>query len=126
MTPPTRLQKSPWSSLPASREINSDPATATGFWARRSKRPSLVRSLTTTPSGIEEEVVVGSGGPRKTKSLEVRVVFEPSRIAPACVTQAYERVVPIARRGIAAERGGRGAGRDGHQHQQRRTGVVAR
>ena len=25
-------------------------------------------------------------------------MFEPSRVAPACVVQAYERVVPITRR----------------------------
>jgi hypothetical protein len=30
--------------------------------------------------------------------LEVRVMFEPSRLSPACVAQAYEEVVPITRR----------------------------
>jgi hypothetical protein len=30
--------------------------------------------------------------------LEVRITFEPSRVSPACIIQAYERVVPIARR----------------------------
>ena len=31
-------------------------------------------------------------------TLEIRITFEPSRVSPACVTQAYERVVPITRR----------------------------
>jgi len=31
-------------------------------------------------------------------TLEVRITFEPSRVSPACVVQAYERVVPIMRR----------------------------
>ena len=33
----------------------------------------------------------------KTKGLEVRVMFEPNRLSPACIAQAYERVAPIAR-----------------------------
>ena len=36
--------------------------------------------------------------PKTTKALEVSVMFEPSHVAPACVAQAYERVVPITRR----------------------------
>ena len=35
--------------------------------------------------------------PNTTKALEVSVMFEPSHVAPACVVQAYERVVPITR-----------------------------
>ncbi|HSX81349.1 MAG TPA: hypothetical protein VLQ80_22635 [Candidatus Saccharimonadia bacterium] len=31
-------------------------------------------------------------------TLEVRVTFESSRVSPACVIQAYERVVPLTRR----------------------------
>ena len=45
------------------------------------------------------------GGQRGTSStqqasttLEVRITFEPSRVSPACVVQAYEQVVPITRR----------------------------
>ena len=30
-------------------------------------------------------------------TLEVRITFEPSRLSPASVVQAYERVVPITR-----------------------------
>ena len=36
--------------------------------------------------------------PKPTKALEVSVLYEPSHVAPACVAQAYERVVPITRR----------------------------
>lgn len=38
--------------------------------------------------------------PKKSRTLEVRVVFEPSRVAPSCMAQAYERVVPTVYRGI--------------------------
>ena len=34
----------------------------------------------------------------RSTTLEVRITFEPSRVGPACVAQAYERVVPITRR----------------------------
>ena len=77
------------------------------------------------PSGIEE-AVVQSGEPKRAqkKTLEVRVVFEPSRIAPICMAQAYERVVPIARRGIATgQQGGRRAGGSEAERQQCRSGA---
>jgi hypothetical protein len=63
------------------------------------------------PSGIEE-AVVESEKPKKSRALEVRVVFEPSRIAPACVAQAYERVVPTVRRGISLGEARRETGRE--------------
>jgi hypothetical protein len=75
------------------------------------------------PSGIEEEVVVGTEKPKRAKSLEMRAVFEPSRIAPLCVAQAYERVVPIARRGIVLGRDEHPGGRD-EMKQQRQPGVA--
>ena len=74
-------------------------------------------------NGIEEEVVVGTEKPKRAKSLEVRVVFEPSRIAPLCVAQAYERVVPIARRGIVLGRDEHPSGHD-EIKQQRQPGVA--
>ncbi len=40
----------------------------------------------------------------KPRTLMVRRTFEPTRIAPACVVDAYERVVPIARRTIRPDR----------------------
>ena len=30
-----------------------------------------------------------------SRTLEVRLTFEPSRVSAACVVQAYERVMPI-------------------------------
>jgi hypothetical protein len=36
--------------------------------------------------------------PNTTKALAVSVLCEPSHVAPACVAQAYERVVPLTRR----------------------------
>ena len=75
------------------------------------------------PSGIEE-AVVESGEPKKAKkALEMKVMFEPSRIAPICMAQAYERVVPIACRKIATgQQGGRRAG-GGEAARQCRSGV---
>jgi hypothetical protein len=34
----------------------------------------------------------------RSKTLEVHITFEPSRVSPACVAQAYEQVVPRIRR----------------------------
>jgi hypothetical protein len=36
--------------------------------------------------------------PKTTKTLEVSVMFESSRLSPACVAQAYEEVVPLTQR----------------------------
>jgi hypothetical protein len=36
--------------------------------------------------------------PNTTQALEVSVLFEPSRLSPACVAQAYEEVVPLSQR----------------------------
>jgi hypothetical protein len=36
--------------------------------------------------------------PNTTKMLEVSVMFEPSRLSPACVAQAYEEAVPLTQR----------------------------
>ena len=33
-----------------------------------------------------------------SRTLEVRLTFEPSRVSAACVVQAYERVMPSTRR----------------------------
>jgi hypothetical protein len=45
-----------------------------------------------------KEASVARRGRTGSTSLEVRITFEPSRVSPACVAQAYERVVPITRR----------------------------
>jgi hypothetical protein len=36
--------------------------------------------------------------PNTTQALEVSVRFEPSRLSPACVAQAYEEAVPLTQR----------------------------
>jgi hypothetical protein len=36
--------------------------------------------------------------PNTTKTLEVSVMFEPSRLSLACVAQAYEEAVPLTQR----------------------------
>jgi hypothetical protein len=36
--------------------------------------------------------------PNTTKALEVSVLFEPSRLSPACVAKAFEEVVPLTQR----------------------------
>ena len=50
--------------------------------------------------------------PKTTKALEVSVMFEPSHVAPACVAQAYERVVPITRRAAPSPQHHNRAGRE--------------
>lgn len=37
-------------------------------------------------------------GERSVPMLTVHLVFEPSRLAPACLADAYERVLPLRRR----------------------------
>jgi hypothetical protein len=36
--------------------------------------------------------------PNMLKTLEVSVMFAPSRLSPACVVQAYEEAVPLTQR----------------------------
>jgi hypothetical protein len=81
----------------------------TGFMALLSIRWSL---LTSHLRGIKEVIIVASREPKKAPLLEVRVMFEPSRIAPACLVQAYERVVPLTRRAVASLRKDRQVSRD--------------
>jgi hypothetical protein len=50
--------------------------------------------------------------PNTTKALEVSVMFEPSHVAPACVAQADERVVPITRRAAPTVQHNARAGRE--------------
>ena len=45
-----------------------------------------------------KEARVARRGRTGSTTMEVRITFEPSRVSPACVVQAYERVVPITRR----------------------------
>jgi hypothetical protein len=65
-----------------------------GFWGPPSRECPLVK---VPRPGHKEASVARRGHTRKT-TLAVRITFEPSRVSPACVVQAYERVVPITRR----------------------------
>ena len=65
-----------------------------GFWGLHSREwfPA------TAPRHGSKEASVARRVRTRSTTLEVRITFEPSRVGPACVAQAYERVVPITRR----------------------------
>jgi len=65
-----------------------------GFWVPRSKpkRP------TPAQRHRRKETVVAHRECQQPLTREIRVMFEPHRLSPAWVAQAYEQVVPIARR----------------------------
>jgi hypothetical protein len=65
-----------------------------GFWAYH----SIWWSLATFHKSGSEEAVMARRDPNTTKALEISVLFEPSRLSPACVAQAYEEVVPLTQR----------------------------
>ena len=69
----------------------------------RVPRYSVLPPTTTLIRGIEGGTVAHHDR-TKPRTLMVRRTFEPTRIAPACVVDAYERVVPIARRTIRPDR----------------------
>ena len=66
----------------------------TGFSGHRSSCGSL---WSTRRHGSKESSVARRAH-KASRTLEVRLTFEPSRVSAACVVQAYERVVPITRR----------------------------
>jgi len=70
----------------------------TGFWGHRF-RQGCPRS---GPHHSREEAVVARRAYTRMPTLEIRITFEPSRVGPACVVQAYEQVVPLGRRTTAA------------------------
>ena len=45
---------------------------------------------------------MGKGKPKGDRKLAVRVTYEQSRLSADCLTQAYERLVPVARSHIGA------------------------
>ena len=69
-----------------------------------------------SPRHGSKEAVVARRDHNPSRTLEVRITFEPSRVSAACVVQAYERVVPITRRPAPRERAVRQA--DGAQQTQ--------
>jgi hypothetical protein len=66
----------------------------TGFSGHRSRCGRLWR----TRRHGNKESSVARRQHQASRTLEVRLTFEPSRVSAACVVQAYERVVPITRR----------------------------
>jgi hypothetical protein len=66
----------------------------TGFWVHRS------RPMRSVPDHRyrSKETVVARREHQQSLTREIRVTFEPHRLSPAWVAQAYEQVVPIARR----------------------------
>ena len=65
-----------------------------GFWGHRCSVCCPVNAP--RPGGKETRVARREHTGSIT--LAVRITFEPSRVSPACVVQADERVVPITRR----------------------------
>jgi hypothetical protein len=65
-----------------------------GFWGLHSSECPLVKA---PRHGSKEANVARRDRTRRTP-LEGRITFEPNRVSPPCVVQAYERVVPITRR----------------------------
>jgi hypothetical protein len=45
---------------------------------------------------------MGKGKPKGDRKLAVRVTYEGSRLSAECLSQAYERLVPVARARIKA------------------------
>lgn len=60
----------------------------TGFWGHRSRQDSALRGR----GHNSEEAVVARRA--RIPTLEIRITFEPSRVSPEWVVQAYEQVVP--------------------------------
>jgi hypothetical protein len=50
------------------------------------------------------EALMGARPPKSPLPLTVRPMFEPTRIAAACLRDAYERVVPLPRRSLEPNR----------------------
>ena len=65
-----------------------------GFWGHLSRACCPLKA----PRHRYKEASVARRGRTGSTPLEVRITFEPSWVSPACVAQAYERVVPITRR----------------------------
>ena len=65
-----------------------------GFWGLHSREwfPA------TAPRHGSKEASVARRVRTRSTTLEVHITFEPSRVGPACVAQAYEQVVPVTRR----------------------------
>jgi hypothetical protein len=65
-----------------------------GFWGPHSRECRLTKA----PRRGHQEGSVARRGHGRRLTLAVHRTLEPSRVSPACVAQASERVVPITRR----------------------------
>ncbi len=45
---------------------------------------------------------MGKGKPKGNRKLAVRITYERSRLSADCLTQAYERLIPLGRAHIGA------------------------
>ena len=46
---------------------------------------------------------MGKGKPKGDRKLAVRVTYERSRLSADCLTQAYERLLPVTRAHVCAK-----------------------
>ena len=69
------------------------PAAGTAYSAARS---GLAKGSAILPAMRAEEGV-SKGEPGRTRHLQVRIQHEPCRMERACLGDAYEQVLPIAR-----------------------------
>jgi hypothetical protein len=92
----------------------------TAFWAPRSRprRPGIF------PPHGRKETVVARRAHNHPQTLEVYVTFEPSRLSPAWMAQAYEQVVPIIRRAAPQAPHALQASQAGQTQQRRRHEVL--
>ena len=94
LTLPTKLQTCCESSRRVFHAHHYAPALGTGFSGHHARADSPWRSW----RHGSKETNVARRAPLRRSTLEVRRTVAPSRVRPACVTQAYARVVPIPRR----------------------------
>ena len=67
---------------------------ARGFWGHRLRPLRPLKDL----CHKSKEIVVTRRERKQPRPLKVRVTFAPNRLSPEWMAQAYEQVVPIARR----------------------------
>jgi len=97
---------------------SSGPSMGTGSSGRHS---SLHRQVTPLLRGTKE-VVVYHRERKRNQALEVRHVFETTRIARACLARAYECLVPIVRRTLFRAPSPCGDAQDRDNGERRRVG----
>lgn len=82
---------------------------AMASWARRYERAARRVPISGQRLPVLREIEGGQVASRertKTRMLKVLRMFEPSRMAQACLEDAYECVLPVVRRAVAGQRQG--------------------